>query len=415
MEYEKTSMLNFLKVKGKDIFETAKEFYNFTLEVKEHEHYFYRRISYNGSAPRMLVLDIYTNEKKEMLNFAGNDYLNLTRHPRTIKAGREALEKYGTGAGSVPLLGGTFDIHVELEKKIAKFKGCEDSIIYTSGFGSNLGSLLALLKKNDLALLDQFVHASIVDGCKSTNIKYFLHSDMNSLETILKKSKGNYETILVGVDGVYSMDGDIAPLPEILELTKKYGAYLFVDDAHATGVIGKNGKGTAEYHNLEGKIDIVAGTFSKGLGVVGGFFGSNKELIEYLHFFSRAYMFSTAMTPQAAGSLLEGLDVIIDEPERRNKLWENIRYLGEKLRNLGFNLGFSETAIFPIIIGDHLIVKEIVSYLHKNNIYVNLVLFPAVPRALSRIRISIMQGHSIDDLDQLIFHLETIGRKLGVI
>ncbi|MDD3627675.1 MAG: aminotransferase class I/II-fold pyridoxal phosphate-dependent enzyme [bacterium] len=415
MEYEKLSMLNFLRIKGKNIFETAKEFYKFTEETRKREHYYYRRVSYSGSGPKMMVKDIYTNEMKEMLNFAGNDYLNLTRHPETIKAGKEALEKYGTGAGSVPLLGGTLDIHVELEKKIAQFKACEDSIIYTSGFGSNLGTLLAILKKDDIAILDQFVHASIADGCKSTNVRYFLHSDMDSLEHILKESKGKYNTIMVGVDGVYSMDGDIAPLPEIYELTKKYGAFLFVDDAHATGVIGKTGRGTAEYHNMDGKVDMIAGTFSKGLGVVGGFIASTKEMIEYLHFYSRAYMFSTAMTPQAAGSLIKALELVVSDSNTRNKLWDNIHYLRKKLLDLGFNLGNSETAIFPIIIGDDIKVKEMVRYLHKNDLYVNLVLFPAVPKSLSRIRISIMAQHAFEDLDTLVFHLEKIGKETGVI
>ncbi|HDS09140.1 MAG TPA: aminotransferase class I/II-fold pyridoxal phosphate-dependent enzyme [Firmicutes bacterium] len=415
MEYEKLSLLNFLKIRGKNIFETAEEFYKYVEEVKQRGHYYYRRISYSGSGPKMLVKDFYTGEMKEMLNFAGNDYLNLTRHPETIKAGREALEKYGTGAGSVPLLGGTLDIHVELEEKTAEFKSCEDSIIYTSGFGSNLGTLLAILKKDDIAILDQFVHASIADGCKSTNVRYFLHSDMKSLKNILKESRGKYKTIMVGVDGVYSMDGDIAPLPEIYELTKKYGAFLFVDDAHASGVIGETGKGTAEHHKMEGKIDIIAGTFSKGLGVVGGFIASTKELIEYLHFYSRAYMFSTAMTPQAAGSLIKALELVVSESERRKKLWENITYLRKKLLDLGFNLGNSETAIFPIIIGDDIKVKEIVKYLHQNNLYVNLVLFPAVPKTLSRIRISIMCQHSFEDLDNLVFHLEKAGKDTGVI
>ncbi|HPA54691.1 MAG TPA: aminotransferase class I/II-fold pyridoxal phosphate-dependent enzyme, partial [Bacillota bacterium] len=383
MDSRNHSLADFFDVDA-DMAGRAKMFGEYLKDIREKRHLQYRRISMDGSGPVMKVVDHYTGKIKEMVYLASNDYLNLTKHPRTIAAGRKALEKYGSGAGSVPLLGGTLDIHIELEKKIAKFKGCEDSIIYTSGFGSNCGSLLSILQEKDIAILDTYVHASIIDGCKSTNIRFFRHNDMNSLERVLQRVKDKYRTKLIAVDGVYSMDGDIASLDRIAELAKTHGAYVMVDEAHATGVIGDTGRGTPQHHKIEGKVDIVAGTLSKALGGVGGFIAANSELVELLRYYSRPYIFSTAMTPQVAGSLLAAIDVIEEEPEHRERLWENIRYFRSNLTALGFDLGNSETAIFPIIIGNDLKVKEICRRLHELDIYANPVMYPAVPKRLSR-------------------------------
>ncbi len=415
MDYKEISFADFYNVPDKDIMARAKMFKEYVDDVADKKHLQYRRVSMNGSEPVMRVLDRYTGKVKEMVYLASNDYLHMTKHPRTISAGRAALEKYGSGAGSVPLLGGTLDIHIELENKISKFKGCESAIIYTSGFGSNCGTLLSLLQEEDIAILDMLVHASIIDGCKSTNTKFFRHNDMESLEKVLARVKDKHRTKLIIVDGVYSMDGDIAPLDRIVELAKAYGAYVMVDEAHATGVIGSTGRGTPQHFNIEGKVDIVAGTFSKGLGGVGGFIASNNELIELLHFYSRPYMFSTAMTPQVTASLIEALDIIEDEPVHREQLWKNIQYFKENLLNLGFNLGDSETAIFPIIIGDDIKVKEICRRLHEADIYVNPVLYPAVPKKLARVRMSLMSAHTKEHLDKALNALESIGKEYGVI
>ncbi len=415
MDSRNYSLADFFKVPDTDIMGRAKAFGEYRKDVVNRKHMQYRRVSVDGSGPIMRVRDQYTGKIKDMVYLASNDYLNLTKHPRTIEAGRQALEKYGSGAGSVPLLGGTLDLHIELEKKIAEFKGCEDSIIYTSGFGSNCGTLLSILQEEDIAILDMFVHASIIDGCKSTNTKFFRHNDMDSLEKVLKKAKDKYRTKLIIVDGVYSMDGDIAPLDRIVELAKAYGAYVMVDEAHATGVIGNTGRGTPQHHNIEGKVDIVAGTLSKALGGVGGFIASSGELVELLRFYSRPYIFSTAMTPQVAGSLIAALEVIEKEPEHRSKLWENIDYFRSNLKAIGFDLGNSETAIFPIIIGDDLKVREMCRRLHELDIYVNPVMYPAVPKRLSRIRMSIMSAHTREHLDKALEALETVGREYEVI
>ncbi len=414
MDTTNMSLADFAHVADRDIMQRAALFREYREDFFNRRHLQYKRVALDGSAPVRRVIDPYTGEIREMIYLAGNDYLNLTQHPRVVAAGKEALEKYGAGAGSVPLLGGTLDIHIELEKKLARFKCCQSVIIYTSGFGSNAGTLLALLQKEDVAVLDMYVHASIIDGCQNTNVKFFRHNDMDSLEKTLKRVKDSYRTKLVAVDGVYSMDGDIAKLDEIVEMAKHYGAYVMVDEAHATGVIGKNGRGTPEHCNVEGKVDIVAGTLSKALGGVGGFIASNEDLVALLHFYSRSYMFSTAMTPQAAGSLIAALDVIETEPDIRARLWDNINYFRENLLALGFDLGNAETAIFPIIIGDGYKVREVCRYLHERNIYVNPVLFPAVPKRATRIRMSLMANHTKEQLDTVLNALEDADKLFGI-
>ncbi|HYF93249.1 MAG TPA: aminotransferase class I/II-fold pyridoxal phosphate-dependent enzyme [Symbiobacteriaceae bacterium] len=416
MEYNKhLSLADFYDTPEADLMERARQFGDFVDMMREYHHLQYRRVSTSGSAPVMRVLDAYTGIERDMIYFASNDYLNLTRHPRVIAAGKAALEKYGAGAGSVPLLGGTLDIHVELEEAVARFKGCESALIFTSGFGSNSGALLAMLGEKDCAILDLYVHASIIDGCKRAKTEFFRHNDMRSLERVLKQTEGKYRTRMVIVDGVYSMDGDIAPLDKIVELAHAHGAYVMVDEAHATGVIGRNGRGTPEHFGIEGQVDIVAGTFSKGLGAVGGFIAAKRELVELLHYYSRSYMFSTAMTPQVAGSLIEALRVVVDEPQLRESLWSNIRYFRAGLETLGFNLGHAQTAIFPLIIGDDYKVKEMCRRLHEEGVYANPVLYPAVPKRLARIRLSLMANHTQEHLDRCLNLLEDLGREYGVI
>lgn len=398
-----------------DIMGRANQFRKFTDENAQNKHLDYKRVSLTGSAAIRQVKDKYTGDNREMLYFASNDYLNLTNHPRVKEAGIQAIKKYGAGAGSVPLLGGTTDLHIELERKIAKFKGCEEAIIYTSGYGSNSSSLLSMLTDKDLAIVDMLAHASLIDGCKNTNVKFFKHNNVEALELILMRNKNSYRTLLVVIDGVYSMDGDIAHLDQIVEVAKHYGAYVMIDEAHSTGVLGKNGRGTPEYFNLSGKIDIVSGTFSKALGGVGGFVASNSDLINLLHFYSRGYMFSTAMAPQVVGSLITAIDVIEQEPHIREQLWNNIYYFKKELLGLGFNIGMSETAIFPIIIGNDLLTKEICRELNEMNIYVNPVLYPAVSKRLSRIRLSIMSEHTKEHLDTVLNALEYLGKKYQLI
>lgn len=409
------TLADFINFPEKNIMERAKEFRQFSQYIDQHQHNTVQRVAYSSSEPIRLVKDNYTGEMRDMIYLASNDYLNLSTHPKVMKAGMDAIIKYGTGAGSAPLIGGTTYCHVELEQKIAKFKGCESALVYSSGYGSNISTLLAMLDKSDLAIVDALAHASLIDGCRNTNLKFFKHNDPEYLELVLQKYSKDYRTRIIIIDGVYSMDGDIARLPEIVELAKKYGALVMLDEAHATGVLGENGSGTTEHFNLKGKVDIVCGTFSKSLGGVGGFVAANADLIRLLRFYSRGYMFSASMTPATAAALSAAIDVIGEEPERRENLWRNIRYFKKKLLKLGFNIGNSETAIFPIIIGDDFIVKEMCRDLNDLNIYVNPVIYPAVPRKSSRIRISLMANHSIENLDKALYYLELLGRKYKVI
>ncbi len=387
-------------------------------EMAAHQFHHWGRILSSPSERRVIILDRYTNQPREMIMMASNNYLGLTTHPAVIEAARKALEKYGAGAGSVPLLGGTLDLHKELEYKLARMKGCEDAVIFTSGYSSNVGCVSALVRKGDVAVNDRLNHASIIDGCRLSGgeLRTFKHNDPESLEKVLQSCEAQgFMGKLVIVDGVFSMDGDITNLPAIKKIADRYGARLMIDEAHATGVIGENGRGTPEHFKMEGEIDLVAGTLSKALAVVGGFVASSKEVVNYLRFYARSHMFSTALPPAAAGALIAGIDVIQNEPELRAKLWRNIRYMLANLRRMGFNLGNAETAIIPIIVGDETKLKLISREVHQAGIFVNPVYYPAVPKKLSRLRLSLMATHTQEDLDDTLAVLEKVGKKYGLI
>lgn len=401
-----------------DILAKTHPFYEFTEELTVHEFHHWSRVLTSPSERRVKILDPYTNTIREMVMMASNNYLGLTTHPAVVEAARKALEKYGVGAGSVPLLGGTLDLHKELEHKLAKMKGCEDAVIFTSGYSSNVGCVSALVRQNDVAINDRLNHASIIDGCRLSGgaFRTFRHNDLDHLEKVLRSTEDQgYLGKLIIVDGVFSMDGDISNLPGIKAIADRYGARLMIDEAHATGVIGANGRGTPEHFQMEGKIDLVAGTLSKALGGVGGFVASTKEVINYLRFYARSHMFSTALPPATAAALCAAIDVIEKEPALRNKLWSNINYMIANLKQMGFNLGNAETAIIPIIVGDDQILKEISREVHQAGIFVNSVYYPAVPKRLSRLRLSLMATHTREDLDDTLAVLERVGKKYGLI
>jgi len=411
------SLADFYSLPDPDIFAKTRALYEYAQSQKKIGHYAYRRTLLAASDHRVVIRDEATGKPREMIMMASNNYLGLVTHPKVVQAGIEAYEKWGAGAGSVSLLAGTLDIHRELERKLAAFKGCEDCIVFPAGWSSNVGVISGLAREGDLILNDILNHASIVDGSRlsGAEVKTFPHKNLAALERYLDRLSPKFHGRLVIVDGVFSMDGDIAPLPEMVEICRKYGARLMIDEAHATGVIGEHGHGSPEHFHLEGRIDIVAGTLSKALGGVGGFACSTKEVVEYLRYYSRSYMFSTALPPAVTASLIAALDVIDSEPELRERLWWNIRYFREGLTSLGFNLGESETAIFPIIIGDDWKVKEMTRLLHEDGVFVNAVFYPAVARRLSRIRMSLMATHTKEDLDQTIAACARAGRKLGII
>jgi len=414
---EDKNLSDFIDLPDRDIFAKTRPFYEFTEALVHKEFHHWNRIVTSPSERRVKILDRYTNTEREMIMMASNNYLGLATHPRVKEAARRALEKYGIGAGSVPLFGGTLDLHKELEQKLAQMKGCQDAIIFTSGYSSNVGCVSALVRKDDVAINDRLNHASLIDGCRLSGgtLRAFRHNDMNSLEKVLISSDRDFKGKLIIVDGVFSMDGDISPIPEIKKLADKYGAKLMIDEAHATGVIGKTGRGTPEHFNMEGQIDIVAGTLSKALSGVGGFVASSREVVNYLRFYARSYMFSTALPPAVTGALIAGIDVIQTEPDLRKKLWYNIDYMIGNLKKMGFDLGNAQTGIIPINVGDEKILKLMSRDVHQAGIFLNPVYFPAVPKKLSRLRLSLMATHTQEDLDDTLEVLEKTGKKYGLI
>jgi glycine C-acetyltransferase len=356
--------------------------------------YLYMRKLESSSESRVIV------NGQELLMFASNNYLGLTTHPKVKEAGLKAMEKFGVGAGSVRLLGGTFGLHEELEAKIAEFKGAEAAIAYSSGYVSNMATISTLLsKQTDMAIIDTRIHASLVDGLRFAQIPFrvFDHNDMTDLEQKLVASKDKANLIII-VDGVYSMDGDVANLPEIVRLARQYEALVMVDDAHGTGVMGARGRGTPEYFGLHGKIDVVMGTLSKGLGGIGGFAAGPRELIDYLKHTARGFVFSAALPPATCAALLAAFKVIEEEPQWNTRIHENANLMRKGLKQLGYNVGNSVSAVIPVIVGEELTAYQLARALHAQGVYVSPVTYPAVKKGTSRVRVSVMATHSIEDI-----------------
>jgi glycine C-acetyltransferase len=369
----------------------------------------------NGTKVLTKVKDPQTGELRDMLNLASNDYLNFTQDERIWNEVKAIVQEYGSGAGGVPLLSGSMDIIKKLQNKIAEFKGAEASIVYSSGYGANFGTISGLVGKRDIAIYDMFAHASLIDGSKGSNKKFFAHNDPKSLEKVLQNVQNDYINKLVVVDGVYSMDGDICRLPEILDIAHYYGAWVLVDEAHATGVLGKNGRGTLEHFGLEGKVDIVTGTLSKAVGSVGGYVAASERLINYLKYTSRSFMFSTSPFIPSVVASLKALELIEQKQAGMDKLWDNIYFIKDRLTEAGFNLGNAETAIFPLILGDDNKVKEMTYRLHNRGIFVNPVPYPAVPRKLTRVRLSVTAGFSRAQLEYVVDNIIEIGKDMEII
>lgn len=378
------------------------------------KHNTYRVDSLTGSGANMEVIDPYTGKTRDVISFVSNDYLGFSHHPKIIEASINAIKEYGVGSGASPLIGGQLHIHNALEKKIADFFEKEDAITFTAGFAANSGTLSALLGKHDIAILDMFVHASVVDGCCNTNKKFFLHNNMDSLESVLKSVYNKYRTKIIVVDGVYSQDGDIAPLDKIVSLAKEYRALVMVDDAHGIGIFGKKGRGVLEEYNLLSEVDFITGTFSKTFGSVGGYLVANKSLITYLKYYSRANIFSAAATPQSVAAIIKGIELLHEEPEWQQKIQNNMHYFKEQLQKLHINCGNTESAIFPIMICDELKTNDAAKILFENGVYVNPITYPAVTRKQSRLRMSILATHSKEDLDKALNLLDYVIQKLNI-
>jgi len=362
------------------------------------------------SSPRCMV------EGKEVLMFCSNNYLNLSNHPRLIKAAIEAAEKYGAGSGSVRPIAGTMDLHLEVEKAVARFKGTEDCLIYQTGFATNAGLVPQLVGKGDIIISDELNHGSIIDGVRLTKASrgIYAHKDMGELEKVLKDADDKYEKIMVVSDGVFSMDGDIAPMSDILKLAQEYGAMTYVDDAHGEGVLGK-GAGIGKHFGIEGKIDVEMGTFSKAFGVVGGLAAGSTDLKNFALNKSRTWLLSGSHPPAVAGAQLEAVRVLESEPIHNQRLWENTAYFKKEMGSMGFNTGFTETPIVPVITGPSDLAVKLSEGLWDEGIYALPIVFPMVARDAARIRNMMNAGHSKEDLDQAIAAYEKVGRSLGII
>ncbi|WP_159477737.1 aminotransferase class I/II-fold pyridoxal phosphate-dependent enzyme [Dyadobacter sp. 3J3] len=416
INFATASFKDFENVPELDAIQRADLFYDFLGYMKDNGHMNYRLLNLSGCGPEMRVITSANTSPKKFISFVCNDYLGFTQHPSVIAAVVKAVKRYGTGAGASPLIGGHFSYHQDLEEKIAKFFGrsSDSSVIYTTGYTANSASLQVLLQKEDIAIVDMSVHASVYEGCMLTNRKSFLHNDLESLERILKDAAAKYRTKMVIVDGVYSQDGDIAPLDKIYALTKQYGGLLMVDDAHGIGVLGNNGRGAMELLNILEKVDIITGTFSKTFSNVGGYVVTSPKLATFLKFQSRQHIFSATAGPASAG-IVKAIDLIDEQPLWRNMLASNISYLRNGLVSLGFDIGNTQSAIIPVKIGDAHKTSNAGKMLLEAGIYANPILYPAVSKKNARIRMSVMATHTREHLDRTLNAFEDLNKAMHIV
>ncbi|MCP3739870.1 glycine C-acetyltransferase [Rossellomorea sp. BNER] len=355
---------------------------------------------------------------RELINLSSNNYLGLATDERMKEVAIEAIKEYGVGAGAVRTINGTLDLHVKLEEKLAEFKGTEAAISYQSGFNCNMAAISAVMDKNDAILSDELNHASIIDGCRLSRAKVirFNHSDMEDLRAKAKEAKesGQYNKLMIITDGVFSMDGDVAKLPEIVEIAEEFDIMVYVDDAHGSGVLGK-GAGTVKHFGLSDKVDFQMGTLSKAIGVVGGYVAGKQSLIDWLKVRSRPFLFSTAVTPADVAATIKSLELITNSTDLQDQMWENSRYLKEGLKKLGFDIGNSETPITPCIIGDEKTTQKFSKRLNEEGVYAKSIVFPTVPRGTGRVRNMPTAAHTKEMLDNALAIYEKVGKELGII
>jgi glycine C-acetyltransferase len=370
-----------------------------------------------GPASNRVKIRETGNEDREVIMLGSNSYLSLTTHPLVVSASQRACEKYGYGMGAVSLYAGTSDLHRQLESLIAEFYEAEDAIIFPCGYSGNVGVVSALCGKGDVVINDSANHASIFDGCQlsGADIKVYIHRNMKHLEKILQRLPDSQLGRLIITDGVFSMDGDVAPLDEIISLAKQYNARVMIDEAHSLGVIGETGRGAAEKFNCTGEVDITYGTLSKAPAAVGGYCAGSSILIEYLRYYARTYFFSTSLPAPVVAGLIEVFKLLMSDNSGRDKLWNNIRYMLKGLNQLGFNTGNTESAIIPVIVGNEEKLARFHNELRHHGIFTNFVSYPAVRRKECRLRISIMNSLTEKEMDQALSVFTELGRKHGVI
>jgi 8-amino-7-oxononanoate synthase len=393
-----------------DVFTKCHESAERTAPVRAAGVYPYYRVISSAQDP------VVSHEGRELVMLGSNNYLGLANHPEVKEAAAMALALYGTGCAGSRLLNGTLDVHVELESRLAEFMGREAALTFSTGFQVNLGVLSCLLDRSDIAYLDALDHACIIDGCRLGFGRHhkFAHNDMAELEKKLANAPADRGKLIV-VDGVFSMEGDLAPLPKLVELAKRFDARLMVDDAHGLGVFGENGRGTPEHFGVESDIDLVMGTFSKSLAAIGGFVAGDRYVIEHVKHTARAEIFSAAPPPASMAAAMKALEIVEREPERRKRLWENTDYMKRELAGLGFDTGHSASPVIPILVGEDMTSYRMTTRLDQEGVFVNPVVSPAVPPGRAMIRTSYMATHTREHLDRALEALELVGRELGVL
>ena len=371
--------------------------------------------------PRVLQRDQRARTRfdgKDVINLASNNYLGLAAHPRLKEAAAQAAVEFGAGSGAVRTIAGTMSLHEELERRFADFKGAEDALMFQSGFTANSGTVAAILSKEDVIVSDQLNHASIIDGARLSRaeIKVFPHKDAEAAGRLLEETKAPGRRQLLITDGVFSMDGDIAPLPDLVEVAEQQEAIMMIDDAHASGVLGEGGKGTVSHFGLDPKrVDVQVGTLSKAIGVLGGFIAGPTVLITWLVNLGRPFLFSTSAPPAVAAACIAALDVIRDEPDRLERLWSNTNFYKNGLHELGFDTAESQTPITPVIAGEETTAVELARLLWEEGVFTPAIVFPTVPKGRSRVRTIVTADHSEEDLGDALEAFERVGKKLGLI
>lgn len=415
IDFTKASFKNFENVQGMDAYERADLFQDYLNYLSGRGHLNYRLESVTGCGPEMELITPMHPEPRKYVSLVSNDYLGFTQHPEVKKAVIAGIEQYGAGSGASPAIGGHYSFHQKLEEKIATFFRRDSAILYTTGYTANSATLMSLLQKEDIAIVDMAVHASVYEGIlNTTNCRQFLHNRMDVLERMLSEARDKYRTKLVVVDGVYSQDGDLAPLDQIIGLCRHYGAYLMVDDAHGVGVIGKTGRGLLEQYDLLQEVDIITGTLSKTFGSIGGFVIASPALINFLKYQSRQHLFSATSSAAAMG-VIRAIELIDEEPQWKDRLWDNIRYLKTGLTDLGFDIGTTDSAIIPVKIGDPVKTGEAGRLLLEAGIYANPIIYPAVSKKNARIRLSLMATHTREQLDKVLDAFESVNRRLQLV
>jgi len=379
--------------------------------LQEQGLYIHIRTIQSAQGPWLIV------DGRRVLNFCSNNYLGLANHPRMREAARQAVEKYGVGPAAVRTIAGTLDLHLILEEKLARFKGVEAAISFQSGFNANLATIPALVGEGDAIFSDELNHASIIDGCRLSRARIvrYAHNDPSDLEAKIRENLGTFRRGLIVTDGVFSMDGDIAPLPEIVEIAERYHLMLMVDDAHGEGVLGRGGRGIVDHFGLHGRVDIEVGTLSKAFGVVGGYVAGRREIVEWLRQRGRPFLFSSAMTAADTAACIAAVEILEESTELVDQLWENTRYFKEEMRRLGFDLGQSVTPITPVMLGDAHLAQTFSRRLFEEGVFAQAIGYPTVPRGKARIRVMISAAHSREDLDRGLEAFAKVGRELGVI